>query len=1029
MSRDQRSRSPSASSSARYEPTKVRHDGLTMDVANLLRSGPIAAKATEALASWQQRFDALRAEEQEAFLVRASNAALPPNEPWSRERLRYVCQLQVQQRTWKGEPLTSAPAQSEAHRALDEEQRRAAAKAERAQKEAAKEANAYTPLPDDAHVGNTAESNDEEGGGQPAAAKQPAAAAASLGDTDPAAGTAPGWRDVLKLVAALRELEADERFPSHVREAVNRHIAPRLARSAFLRQDLRDIAHAIDLKLGVEAERLYIKGTVTLASRAVTALTPDVQNCEQLLRRALDDGEMAMAEKVADGQLKLYQRLLALVESQYDALDHQQRSLDEAQRKRRWSIFRAARHDVGAVLRRTKRRMDALEDDAARVRYLIEEATADDEEQGKQYDARMEALQGQVAAVDSAIGEKQEAIAALLAKVAKVESEVSTLADKRLALAVERSVVLEEEAKRVSSHDSLLFESNRFLQDAKEHLDRLASAHECATTINDIVLDGTTTVTERYDAARKRAEDLTLSINREHVQLLSEYALCMTRQCHRKLNQWRLRSDARLSAEMQLDLATETFNPEAKRHANDRDTHKVSARDVMDQLEDYRAEYGDRLAVFDQRCAPNLRKHGCSFVHPAEVAGAALMHRRETIVDWRDAVDATPAKVAAALDRERKAVADGMQRLRMAEATRRLRSEARAGSGPNSEWSRASESDASVAARRRPRTAATIRPAGEQALRDSLKRFDAMGERLGQMDKEARYVGGSHTAACVGPHTEHATDAGPSRGGVANSGASAQRTPVRPTGRPPSAVARTPPVQPQASTDSRSTARPVTAPAAQHGYARQSSERTVGASTNSEDDYERDIAEDDGSADDEALDEHAAAAAAAAAAFSNVPAPAVDGSERVDDIDATVTQEELHKRTAIATAMYPYAAAAPDELALQPGDIVIVLGPTEDPGWYRGSCAHRIGAFPANYVRFEEKKRPATAQQAHVRPGTVPCAVAKGTGRPPSGARHPPSASHKVGAGARATDTKPAAATSTEDAHVGFERLVMAQPR
>ena len=54
-----------------------------------------------------------------------------------------------------------------------------------------------------------------------------------------------------------------------------------------------------------------------------------------------------------------------------------------------------------------------------------------------------------------------------------------------------------------------------------------------------------------------------------------------------------------------------------------------------------------------------------------------------------------------------------------------------------------------------------------------------------------------------------------------------------------------------------------------------------------------------------------------------------------------------------AAARYEYAAGRPDELSLQPGDILEVLD-AADPDWWTGSLRGQTGVFPAKYVDIIE---------------------------------------------------------------------------
>ena len=50
-----------------------------------------------------------------------------------------------------------------------------------------------------------------------------------------------------------------------------------------------------------------------------------------------------------------------------------------------------------------------------------------------------------------------------------------------------------------------------------------------------------------------------------------------------------------------------------------------------------------------------------------------------------------------------------------------------------------------------------------------------------------------------------------------------------------------------------------------------------------------------------------------------------------------------------AVALYAYEPSRPDELSLQPGDVLDVLDDA-DPSWWMGTLRGRTGMFPANLV-------------------------------------------------------------------------------
>jgi hypothetical protein len=840
----------------RYEPVRDQHEATLAKLASSLRHESIAAEAERCLNERRDSFRDLKEAEMQQFLVRVANAALPPNDPWSRERLSHICGLLVQQRPWSKAP----------------------------------------PLQTLANPASAAQSNH---GSLPSRSALTSA---------------------VKFAQTVHELRHDNRFPLDVREYLDSRVMPLLANAALLPEDLHDMGDALRLKLGIEHEKHHITQTVTFASKAVESLLPDVRNCEYLYQRALEDGEVATAEQVAEGQLQLYERLLHLTETQYDALDHRQRTEDEARRKRRWDVFRAARHDIGAVMRRTSRRMDALENDAARVKYLVEEASQEDVAKGEQYDADMRDVQADIAAVDDHLRGEFKTIEDLVAQLRAAETRIKSLGDDRERLTVKRTVILEEESQRVSSHDSLLFEANDYLSDAKQQMDRLLKALRGAEALQEFVLEGANTVADRQEAASQRASQLTLAINREHLKLLTEYALCLTRHCHRRLNQWRVTSDARLSAEMNLELTSTLFDPTSKKHAMQRDTSTANARDLMTEIDELRDMYRTHAQLFDERCVPHLLKHGVAFVHPSKVAGAALVERREQIVNWRDAVDVTNRKFETALDEERASITEGFRQLRMTEATRRLRASARDSNagGAASAYARLRPVDeSSTAPLRRPRSAVVVRAAGEGTLQEALAQFARMQATLATT--ESLVARGTRTAAAA--PFEAATVRTPQRPTYSTTSVSTpspRQASIRPTTAPTArasfkASAAAAPSKPHARSDPVA---PRPSAAAWPATATESSEGTT-------------------------ADQQVETRADAQAALSD---------NRL--MEVVVPPTVLRPLSTVATAVHTYVATDADELSFSVGDRIVVLGPAEDAGWYRGSCGHRIGVFPANYTTF-----------------------------------------------------------------------------
>lgn len=72
-------------------------------------------------------------------------------------------------------------------------------------------------------------------------------------------------------------------------------------------------------------------------------------------------------------------------------------------------------------------------------------------------------------------------------------------------------------------------------------------------------------------------------------------------------------------------------------------------------------------------------------------------------------------------------------------------------------------------------------------------------------------------------------------------------------------------------------------------------------------------------------------------------------SDEFSSQGSSVTEECHNVPLGQCKALYAYTANLPDELNLQPGDLLSVYRKQED-GWWLGECNGCVGIFPATYV-------------------------------------------------------------------------------
>ncbi|XP_063303615.1 intersectin-1 isoform X3 [Pelobates fuscus] len=116
--------------------------------------------------------------------------------------------------------------------------------------------------------------------------------------------------------------------------------------------------------------------------------------------------------------------------------------------------------------------------------------------------------------------------------------------------------------------------------------------------------------------------------------------------------------------------------------------------------------------------------------------------------------------------------------------------------------------------------------------------------------------------------------------------------------------------------------------------------------------------------------------------FQQPPEPMKPGGQVPWTEKAPLTISQGDVKVVYYRALYPFDARSPDEITIQPGDIIMVdESQTGEPGWLGGEIKGKTGWFPANYAeRMPEGDLPSTTKQAadttakttvHVAPSTT----------------------------------------------------------
>ena len=444
------------------------------------------------------------------------------------------------------------------------------------------------------------------------------------------------WTELIHLVGVLNKLQTKSSIPPKQVDFIAR-VQEELKNVTFQPWELRVVANALTTKLTDTLDTQNLVADLSSYQHAVDELSPDIDSAEQLLEASLESGDMAIAESVSYRQLDMYEHMLQLIMQQYPILRRKHAEAQELQRRRRWSMFRMANRDISSVVEARFRQAEACEQDLLRIKEQVENYNNDDINQRHRYETDRTESDRYLAANQ----EKQQGvwnrIHELFLELGTCQDELITLAAQRRKEVDRRLRVEEREAGRRSGHEAFLHVAEKHSQLLHDTIDNSTAARKLAKALNDYVLDGCETVTEKYDHQQHTLSEMLQLVQSHHFRRFTDFYLAAGRLLYRKERRMEQLNAKIDDNHVLLELASETLDPTAKKFADD----KQSLTHVKQQLAEAIVELRDRVHDAEAQIAPTLRAMELreqSFVHPRNILTTVNLDRVERVLDYREAL-------------------------------------------------------------------------------------------------------------------------------------------------------------------------------------------------------------------------------------------------------------------------------------------------------------------------------------------------------------------------------------------------------
>lgn len=672
----------------------------------------------------------------------------------------------------------------------------------------------------------------------------------------------------------------------------------------FERREITTMTQGLSTKLSHDIEAHLAVVDTEAFQRDIDAIAPEIVELENELESALLNGDMAVAEAISIKQMDMHEHLLRLVGAQYPVIHRMFVGTQDFLRKRRWAIFRLANKDISCVVEAKMRQMEACREDMRRIEEQLVQYTQDDKMQRRRYELDkdesnrfLDINKNEQDAVWNRINE-------LFNELCSCQDKLASLADARRNEVERRLRVEEREAGRAAGHRGFLSVAEKYMQWLQDTLDNSQAACDISRALNEFVLDGCDNVTAQFDQQQQALEEVLWLVQRAHYKYYTDFMIASGRlQYHKERQLDKLGSEID-NAQMLCELACETLDPIAKKHADLRQDLIARRRKVQEEINAVGARM--RRAEDDVKPVVRAMQHRCvKHTDPREILERMNLDRLDKVLGYRE--QALP-QVMQEIGRE---VQDVL-------LVRSALENQRAAPQP------------------KPPGVAAIATASSTANTGPYRRFKALeptkfstsGDEVAAQamsNAVVRTFGGVN-----GQHSDSTTEVRYTPGQPQGSGAEAQRSSgyVGRGGAPPSAGSVTSAAQALSAMRQVSAVAPTSASAAAAGAAPTPlrsatlAESVFGATSPS--------------------------SVSAAAGGKYHYSSASDHHYHQHQQQSSKYPVLTEGLTCIA--LFPYRARAPDELSFERNDTIICIG-SADEGWCNGVCSQRIGLFPTNFVQ------------------------------------------------------------------------------
>ncbi|AAZ10462.1 69 kDa paraflagellar rod protein, putative [Trypanosoma equiperdum] len=347
--------------------------------------------------------------------------------------------------------------------------------------------------------------------------------------------------------------------------------------------------------------------------------TNEIQNV------AMHDGEMQVAEEQMWTKVQLQERLIDLIQDKFRLIS---KCEEENQAFSKIHEVQKQANQETSQMKDAKRRLkQRCETDLKHIHDAIQKADLEDAEATKRHAANKEKS-------DRYIRENEDRQEETWNKIQDLERQLQKLGTERFDEVKRRIEEIDREEKR-------RVEYSQFLEVASQHKKLLELtvyncdlAIRCTGLVEELVSEGCAAVKARHDKTSQDLAALRLDVHKEHLEYFRMLYLTLGSLIYKKEKRMEEIDRNIRTTHIQLEFCVETFDPNAKKHADMKKELYRLRQGVEEELAMLKEKQAKALEEFKES-EEALDAAGIEFNHPVDENNEEVLTRRSKMVEYR----------------------------------------------------------------------------------------------------------------------------------------------------------------------------------------------------------------------------------------------------------------------------------------------------------------------------------------------------------------------------------------------------------